>query len=60
MNTPKQYKFVVTIDDNSGTGAYKYTFMLPEDASIYDVAKSIATKFDVPVPTGMFVNIKES
>lgn len=58
MNTPKQYKFVVTIDDSSGTGTYQYTFMLPEDVSPYDVAKTIATRFDIPVPTGMFINKK--
>ena len=55
MNTPKQYKFVVTVDDSSGTGAYRYTFMLPEDVSQYDVAKSVATRFDVPVPAGKHI-----
>ena len=58
MNTPKQYKFVITVDDSSGTGAYQYTFMLPEDVSPYDVAKTVANRFDVPVPTGMFINKK--
>ena len=58
MNTPKQYKFVITVDDSSGTGAYQYTFMLPEEVSPYDVGKTIATRFDVPVPTGMFINKK--
>lgn len=55
MNTLNQYKFTVTIDDNSGTGAYQYEIYLPEEVAIFDVIKSVADKFNVPVPTGKYI-----
>ena len=35
MNTLTHYKFIVTIDDNSGAGAYQYEIYLPEEVAIF-------------------------
>ena len=50
-----QNKFTVTIDDNSGTGAYQYEIYLPEDVASFDVIKLIANRFSVPVPKGKYI-----
>lgn len=46
----RQHKFTVTIDDGVDAGLCRYEFLLPDYASIYDLAKAIANKFDVKVP----------
>lgn len=46
----RQHKFIVTIDDGVDAGLCRYEFLLPDYASIYDLAKAIANKFDVKVP----------
>lgn len=45
--------FKITIDD--GYGKYLYEYSLSEDLSIYDIAKTIADKYGVPMQEGKFI-----
>lgn len=48
-------KFSVTIDDGVDSVSYRYDFFLPGYASIHDLAKTIANKFDVMVPKPTYI-----
>lgn len=45
--------FKVIIDD--GFCKYEYEYDVGEDTSIWDIAKSVADKFEIPVPEGKYL-----
>lgn len=53
--TETSNKFSVTIDDGVDSVSYRYDFFLPGYASIHDLAKAIANKFDVMVPKPTYI-----